>query len=186
MTDPNQAQGTTPPGADATTVLPSDALEGSEVDQLRAELAAAEAKAADNWSAYLRIAAELDNYRKRAAREAEQARQYGIERFAGELLAGVDSLELGYAASEKADAAAIREGLEATLRLFARAFEKSGITTVDPQGKPFDPAEHEAMVMQPSDAYPANTVLTVVQKGYLLNGRLLRPARVIVSKAPDA
>lgn len=185
MTDPAETPGAAASEQDATTVLPENALHPGELEALRQELAAAQAKAADHWSAYLRAAAELDNFRKRAARDVENARQYGAERFAAELLPVADSLELGLAARDKADAATLADGLEATLRLLDKAFEKSGVASLDPLGQPFNPTEHEAMVTQPSPGVAANTILTVVQKGYVLNGRLLRPARVVVSRAPD-
>jgi molecular chaperone GrpE len=133
----------------------------------------------------LRLAAELDNQRKRAAREAESARQFGIERFAGDLLDVVDSLEMGLAAAG-ASAEALREGSEATLRQLNSAFEKHGVSVVDPVGEPFDPQRHEALTTQPSQHAEPGSILSVVQKGYLLNGRLLRPARVIVAaEVPD-
>ena len=145
-------------------------------------LAAAEAKAGENWNSYVRAVAELDNYRKRMDRELDNARKYAIERFAQELIGVVDSLEAGLNAAGANSAPALLEGTHATLKQLQRAFEKAGIKVIDPQGQPFDPAWHEAMVAQPSDQ-PANTVLSVIQKGYSLNGRLLRPARVVVSKA---
>jgi molecular chaperone GrpE len=149
-----------------------------------AALAAAEAKASENWNSYLRAAAELDNYRKRMDRELDNARKYAVERFAQELVGVVDSLEAGISAGAAASAgSALLEGSTATLKQLLRAFDKAGIKVIDPAGQPFDPAWHEAMVAQPSDDKPANTVLSVIQKGYSLNGRLLRPARVVVSKA---
>lgn len=136
---------------------------------------------------YLRTAAELDNLRKRAARELENARAYGIERFANELLAVVDSLEMGVSAGTDAAADALLEGGEATLRLLFTTLEKFGVVAVDPEGEPFDPQLHEAMATQPSATAEPGSVLIVVQKGYTLNGRLLRPARVIVAaEAPAA
>ncbi len=96
-----------------------------------------------------------------------------------------DSLELGVAAGASAEAARLLEGMDATLRLLNRAFEKSGLSVVDPAGQPFNPEFHEAMATQPSADQPPGTVLAVVQKGYLLNGRLLRPARVLVAREPD-
>jgi molecular chaperone GrpE len=96
-----------------------------------------------------------------------------------------DSLELGIAAGAGADAARLIEGMEATRRLLAKAFERAGVTVVDPQGQPFNPELHEAMTTQESAESPPGTVLAVIQKGYTLNGRLLRPARVIVSRPPD-
>jgi len=146
-------------------------------------LAAAEAKAAENWNSYLRAVAELDNYRKRMDRELDNARKYAVERFAQELIGVIDSLEAGLNAAGANSGSALLEGTQATLKQLQRAFEKAGIKLIDPQGQPFDPAWHEAMVAQPSADQPANTVLSVIQKGYSLNGRLLRPARVVVSKA---
>ena len=155
------------------------------VDATVDELSAARAKADEHWQAYLRAVAETENVRKRAARDVEAASRYAIERFAGELLEVRDSLELGIAAGATADPARLVEGMEATLRLVNRAFEKSGISVLDPAGQPFNPEFHEAMVTQPSAEQAPGTVLAVVQKGYVLNGRLLRPARVVIARAPD-
>ncbi len=149
-----------------------------------AALAAAEAKAAENWNSYLRAVAEMENFRKRADRELDNARKYAIERFAQELVTVGDSLEAGIQAGAANQGPALLEGAEATLKQLHRAFDKAGIKIIDPAGQPFDPEWHEAMVAQESADRPANTVLSVIQKGYSLNGRLLRPARVIVSKAP--
>jgi molecular chaperone GrpE len=146
-------------------------------------LAAAEAKAQENWNSYMRAVAELDNYRKRTEREIDQARKFAIERFAQELVTVGDALEAGIRASAANPGPALLEGAEATLRELHRAFGKAGIKIIDPVGQPFDPNWHEAMVAQESGEQPPNTVLGVIQKGYSLNGRLLRPARVIVSKA---
>ena len=157
---------------------------GAEAPAAPTALAAAEAKASENWNSYLRAVAELDNYRKRMDRELDNARKYAIERFAQELIGVVDSLEAGLNAAGTSSGSALLEGTHATLKQLQRAFEKAGIKLIDPQGQPFDPAWHEAMVAQPSADQPANTVLSVIQKGYSLNGRLLRPARVVVSKAP--
>ena len=166
------------------TAPAADAQAG--VDATVDELSAARAKADEHWQAYLRAVAETENVRKRAARDVEAASRYAIERFAGELLEVRDSLELGIAAGATADPARLVEGMEATLRLVNRAFEKSGISVLDPAGQPFNPEFHEAMVTQPSAEQVPGTVLAVVQKGYVLNGRLLRPARVVIARAPDA
>lgn len=165
------------------TATAADAPTGAEatVD----ELAAARAKADEHWQAYLRAVAETENVRRRAAREVEAASRYAIERFAGELLEVRDSLELGIAAGAGSDPSRLVEGMEATLRLVNRAFEKSGISVLDPAGQAFNPEFHEAMATQPSADQAPGTVLAVVQKGYLLNGRLLRPARVVIARAPD-
>jgi len=158
----------------------------SAADDWPTQLAAAEARAEEQREAYLRAAAEIENLRRRAAREVESARQFGAERLAGSLLPVVDSLELGLKAAERADPGTLLEGQQATLRLLLKALEAAGISELDPAGEPFDPNLHEAMVAQPSADQPADTVLAVVQKGYVLNGRLLRPARVIVARAVDA
>jgi molecular chaperone GrpE len=153
-------------------------------DDASTALAAAEAKANENRDNYLRAVAELENYRKRMDRELENARKYAVERFAQELVGVGDSLEAGIGAATANPGPALLEGAKGTLKQLQRAFDKAGIKVIDPVGQPFDPEWHEAMVAQESPEQPANTVLSVIQKGYSLNGRLLRPARVIVSKAP--
>jgi molecular chaperone GrpE len=168
-------------GAGAPGVATPAGGDGSAGDAPEA-LAAAQSKAQENWNSYMRAVAELDNYRKRAEREVDQARKYAIERFAQELLPVGDALEAGIR-SGSANPTALLEGAQATLKELNRAFDKAGIKIIDPTGQPFDPNWHEAMVAQESRDTPPNTVLTVIQKGYSLNGRLLRPARVIVSKA---
>jgi molecular chaperone GrpE len=157
----------------------------SELQLLRDQLAEAQAQAAQGRDQVLRAAAELDNMRKRAARDVEQAQRYALERFAQELLAVADSLELAVASGDKADATSLVAGQAATLRLLTSAFGKFAIQSIDPAGAPFDPERHEAMAMQPSTTAEPGSVLQVVQRGYELNGRLLRPARVIVARAPD-
>jgi molecular chaperone GrpE len=163
----------------------SDAAAQPDSERPEAAIAAAEAKAQENWNSYLRAVAELENYRKRAERELDNARKYAIERFAQELVTVGDALEAGINAGAANPGPALLEGAQATLRQLHRAFEKAGIKLIDPLGQPFDPEWHEAMVAQESADKPANTVLAVIQKGYSLNGRLLRPARVIVSKTPS-
>jgi molecular chaperone GrpE len=148
-----------------------------------AAVAAAEAKAQENWNNYTRAVAELDNYRKRMEREIDQARKFAVERFAQQLLTVADALEAGIRAGTENPGPALLEGAQATLRELNKAFDKASVKVIDPSGQPFDPNWHEAMVAQESRDVPPNTVLSVVQKGYALNGRLLRPARVIVSKA---
>jgi len=159
---------------------------GEPVGTLEDALRAAESRAEQARTDYLRVLAELDNVRKRAARDVEAAHRYGLEKFAAELLGVRDSLELGLAAAGGGNAEGLREGTEATLKLLSRTFEKFGVTEIDPLGSAFDPEWHEAMAMQESAEQPPGTVLSVVQKGYQLNGRLLRPARVIVAREPAA
>ena len=184
MTDPNSGSQMAGPD-DKTTVLPETAVALVEMERLQQELQASEERAKNHWEQYLRALADVDNVRKRAAKDLENTRQFAVEKFAQDLVAVKDSLELGIATLQKdggakSDAAGLAEGQNATLRLLAKAFEKAQIEEIHPEGQAFNPEFHEAMMAQPSDA-PPNTVLSVVQKGYQLNGRLLRPARVIVS-----
>lgn len=179
---------------DVTTVLPetpeSPSPDASDLAQLRAELAAAQdeigrlrEQARDQQ---LRAGAELENLRKRSQRDVENAHRFGLERAAQELLPVVDSLELAVASAEAGDAATLAAGQQATLRLLLKAFERFSIQPIEPLGEPFDPNLHEAIVAQESATAAPNSVLQVVQRGYSLNGRLLRPARVIVAREPAA
>lgn len=166
---------------------PADAADtvGAEDSSLEAALAAAQSEAQQAREQQLRAFAELENFRKRSLRDIEQARKYALEKFAGDLIGVKDSLEMALAAQGgQTAAAAVLAGVEATLKLLGASFEKAGITEVVPTGEAFNPEFHEAMVAQPSTDLPPNSVLQVIQKGYLLNGRLLRPARVIVSREP--
>ena len=162
-----------------------DASQAEEADGENNELEAALLKAEENWERYLRAAAELDNVRKRATRDVEKARKFALESFGRDLLDVRDSLEMGLAAADTADANSLREGSAATLKLLETVMERFGVEQLDPAGEPFDPELHEAMTMQPSADAEPNSVLTVIQKGYTLNGRLLRPARVIVAAPPN-
>lgn len=176
ISDPDRGQDKS---GDEAASEPEVSLEG-----LRAELARARTQIQAGEDRLLRTAAELENFRKRAARDLEHARKFGLESFAGELLQVRDSLELGLAAASGTDATlkSLQEGTEMTLRLLCQVMEKFGIVQISPQGEVFDPLFHEAMVMLESDAEP-NTVVEVVQNGYQINDRLLRPARVAVAKA---
>lgn len=165
---------------------PSSAM--TQLEELQKALGEAEQRAEGLRDQYLRSVAELDNVRKRAQRDVESATRYGLEKFAAELLPVKDSLELAVAsaaqvATDPASAArSMASGQQATLQLLAKAFEKLGIREIDPHGEPFDPSRHEAVLMQDSATAEPNSVLQVVQRGYEINGRLLRPARVIVAR----
>ena len=172
------------PAAEPTAVLPETAAQLVDLERLKRSLEESEERAKSHWEQYLRAVADLDNVRKRAARDMESANRYGLEKFAVELLPVKDSLELAVQSAPQADAATLRQGQEATLQLLAKALEKLGVRQIDPLGEPFDPERHEAMLAQESGTAEPNSVLQVVQPGYELNGRLLRPARVIVAKAP--
>ena len=144
-------------------------------------LAEANKRADENWDKFLRAAAELENVRKRAARDVEKAHKFALERFSADLLEVRDSLEMALCAGDEADADSLREGNETTLKLLSSIMQRFGVEELDPVGEPFDPERHEAMTMQPSPDAEPGSVITVFQKGYALNGRLLRPARVVVA-----
>lgn len=150
---------------------------------LEDKLESAEKKAEDNWDKYLRSVAEIENVRKRASRDVENARKFALENFSRELLSVSDSLELAVN-SEDLDADSLRSGNEATLQLMISTMGQFGFEVIDPHGEPFDAEYHEAISMQPSDQVEPGSVITVFQKGYTLNKRLLRPARVIVASDP--
>ncbi len=162
--------------------------EASDEGDLTRLLEDARNKADEHWDQLMRTRAELDNLRKRNQRDLENAHKYALERFAQEVLPIWDSLELGHQAAqdEEVDVQRLREGTELTLKLLTDVMNKQGIEQIDPQGEPFNPEYHQAMTMQERDDVPPNTVVGVMQKGYLLNGRLLRPAMVLVSKAAPA
>jgi molecular chaperone GrpE len=155
----------------------------AELAELRRQLDAARTEAAAARDQYLRSLAELENVRKRAERDVQNAHRFALERFAGELIGVRDTLELAVASAAGADARTLADGQEATLRLLAKAFEKFDIVRIDPTGTAFDPALHEAVMMQESADAEPGSVLKVMQCGYQLNGRLLRPARVVVARA---
>lgn len=140
-------------------------------------------KAAENWDLFLRTRADADNIRRRATIDVENAHKYGVERLARELLAVVDSLDHGLAsASAGADSNALKEGMELTHKLLLDILTKFGILPINPVNEAFDPMKHEALTAQVNNDVEPNTILTVVQKGFTLQDRVLRPARVIVSK----
>lgn len=156
----------------------------SEVEALKEALAKAEQKATENYELALRTKAEAENMRRRQENELSNARKYGVEKFAQELLPVIDSMEMGLVAAldESSDVAKFREGSEMAIKMFKSVLEKFGAVAIDPQGEKFDPEYHQAMSMVENHEVPANTVLNVVQKGYKLHDRLIRPAMVIVSK----
>ncbi|MFO1349822.1 MAG: nucleotide exchange factor GrpE [Gammaproteobacteria bacterium] len=166
--------------ADPAAQPPDD---GPALAALRAELDAAKAKAEENWALHVGARAEIDNIRKRAERDLANAHKFALERFVGELLPVKDSLEMGInAAVEAASLAKIREGSELTLKMLSTALDKAGVKEIDPLGQKFNPDLHHAIAMQPAASAEPNTVVQVIQKGYALNERLVRPALVIVAQ----
>lgn len=156
------------------------------IAKLEAELAAAQDTIAGQKESVIRAAAEVDNIRRRAAQDVEKAHKFALEKFANELLPVIDNLERAVEFSDKENEALkpLVEGVELTQKTFIDSVAKFGVEVVNPQGEKFNAEFHQAMSMQPSDEVEPNTVIAVMQKGFTLNGRLLRPAMVMVSKAP--
>lgn len=162
---------------------PAENAETPAVDStpsLEEMLRQAELKVAEHHDAWLRAKAETENVRRRAQDDIAKASKFAIERFAGELIAVKDSLEAGLAA-ENPSIESLRSGTELTLKQLVAAFEKSALKEINPAGEPFNPNFHQAISMIESEQ-EANTVVTVLQKGYLIADRVLRPALVIVAK----
>ena len=156
------------------------------VESLKLKLDEAEKKATDNWDQMLRIKADMDNLRRRTQRDLENAHKFAIEKFVAELLPVMDSMELGLdaAAHDSSTIESLKEGTELTLNMLKTALQKFNIVEIHPHGEQFDPELHQAMSIQESAEMDHNTVMAVMQKGYLLNDRLVRPAMVMVSKTP--
>lgn len=158
--------------------------EEGDVEDPAVELARAQATLKDYWDQIMRLNAEIENNRRRAQRDIENAHKFALKSFVESLLPVSDSMELGLNASdsENANLDSIIEGMAMTLDMFTQTLEKNGITKIDPMGEKFNPEHHQAMTMQEHEDAEPNTVLAVMQKGYLLNDRLIRPAMVVVSK----
>ena len=175
--DPNPAVGTAP-----------KEIGVADIEYVKAELAAAQAQAVENLDKFMRAKAETENVRRRAETDVASAHKLAIERFALEMLAVKDSLERARSVDFKTSDAALEkmfEGIDLTLKLMDSIFQKFALTEISPaKGDKFDPEKHQAMSAQDSAEVPPNHVLLALQKGYLLNNRLLRPALVIVAKAP--
>ena len=159
---------------------------GSEGDSITQAQALEEQKkiAAENLEKVLRVQAELENLRKRTSRDIENAHKYALEKFLGELLPVMDSMELGLSATSEStgDIDSLKEGMELTHKMFASLLEKYGVNVIDPAGEKFNPELHEAVSMLQQDGATPGHVISVMQKGYELNGRLIRPAMVVVGK----
>ena len=159
---------------------------GDETAEAGEELEALRREARENHENYLRAMAEVENVRRRGEREVANAHKFGLEKLIGELLPVRDSLEMGLQAGEqeKADVAALREGTELTLKMLVQVLEKFGVEEVNPEGEPFNPDRHEAVTTMQTSEAEADTVVQVMQKGYLLNERVVRPAMVVVARPP--
>jgi len=168
-----------PQDIDPATATPAE-------PSLEEQLAAARTETQKNWDLYLRERADLENFRRRAQREKEDLARFANENILKELLPVIDNLEraLDHARQDGGNDESLRQGVEMTLNLLVKSLDKFGVSPISAVGEPFDPARHEAMGQVESADQPANTVLHEMQKGYLLNGRLLRPALVMLAKAP--
>ena len=154
-----------------------------DIEALRAELEQAIEQVGAERERALRTRAEMENLQKRAARDVENAHKYALQGFVGELLPIMDSLQLGLAAAGDTEAVRdLREGMALTLKMFNAALEKFGVKVIDPLDEKFNPEQHEAVSMQEAEGRESGTVISVMQKGYELNGRLIRAATVMVAK----
>lgn len=180
-------EGTLEPEVEAKAESASEEIDPiAHIAQLEKELAAAKAKVEEQKDSVVRAAAEVDNIRRRSAQDVEKARKFALEKFANELLPVIDNMERAVEFSDKENETLkpVIEGIELTQKSFVDAVAKFNVEVVNPQGEKFNAEFHQAMSMQPSADVEPNTVIAVMQKGYTLNGRLLRPAMVMVSKAP--
>ncbi len=174
-----------------TEQAPQDAATEGNVaaePSLEELLAASQAEAQKNWDLYLRERADLENFRRRAQREKEELSRFANENIIKEIVPVVDNLEraVAHARQESGDTEGLLKGVEMTLSMFGKALDKFGVTPFNAVGEPFDPSRHEAMGLVESTDHAPNTVVHEMQKGYLLNSRLLRPALVMLAKAPAA
>ncbi|WOT06049.1 nucleotide exchange factor GrpE [Shewanella youngdeokensis] len=171
-------------GSDDASLMDELTQANFRVEELEKALQAAQSTVESQKDSVVRAAAEVDNIRRRAAIDVEKARKFALEKFANELLPVLDNMERALQGTDaEAEATkAIYQGVELTAKSFVSAVEKFGLTVVSPQGEAFNPELHQAIGMQPSTEFPANTVMMVMQKGYTLNKRLLRPAMVMVSQ----
>lgn len=182
----------TNPPVDVTPGTETGETPEAPVEQdLQAALEEARAKANENWERFLRATAEQDNIRKRAERDIDHARKFAVEKFAKDLIEVLDSLDLGLQSAEKADDVeaaerAVIEGVKLTRKVFVDALGKHGVVLIEAKGETFNPDRHEAMSAVPTADHAPNTIIDVVQRGYLLNDRVLRPAMVIVAQAPPS
>lgn len=176
-----------PPAQDSELTADNAGEARVAAEELQARLAKAEQTAEENWSRAVRAQAEMENLKKRAQKDVEDAHKFALTGFAKELLPVLDSLVLGLqaAAGESEEVEKFRVGTELTLKQLQAAFAKFNIVEIDPIGQPFNADQHQAMVMQETEGAAPNTVVNVFQKGYMLNGRLLRPAMVVVAKASN-
>jgi molecular chaperone GrpE len=181
LNNPGQAPGTEDePGAEVDTGAETETVEES----IEQQLDQAQATIKEYWEQILRLKAEIENNRKRSVRDIENAHKYALRNFSESLLPIVDSMEMAQKAAEAENASleSIIEGTELTMSMFIQVLEKHGLQELDPIGEKFDPEQHQAISMVEDKSAESNTVISVMQKGFMLNERLVRPAMVVVSK----
>ena len=178
------------PGADQSAAQQAghepEMLDAPSIPALEQEIAQLMARVNEQQESVLRAQAEMQNVRRRAERDVENAHKYALDKFSADLLAVVDSLERALEAAGQIDSEAVKgmkDGIELTLKMFIDTRAKHGVQQVNPLGQPFNPEFHQAMSMVPNPDLAPNSVMMVLQKGYTLSGRLVRPAMVVVSKA---
>ncbi len=177
INNPDNSLDATPKQQEPVSETTSETSDEQQLEQIQA-------KADEYWNELLRARAELENMRRRHSRDLESAHKHALDKFVTELLPVCDSLELGLnaAGNEEASLASVRDGMDMTLKMLIGAIAKFGLEQINPEGESFDPDLHQAMAMQPVEGQQANQVIAVMQKGYRFNGRLLRPAMVVVSQ----
>ena len=165
-------------------VVPEAAAEDDNAETIEQQLEKAQITIKDYWDQMMRLRAEIENNRKRAERDVENAHKYALKSFVENLLPVIDSMEMGQVAAgaENATLDSIREGSDLTISMFVQVLEKNGLEQVNPVGEKFDPEKHQAISMVESGDAESNTVVEVMQKGFMLNDRLVRPAMVVVAK----
>lgn len=179
------AQPTPPPAEAAGVSGPAPRVEPPVQPSLEEQLAAAQKEAAGCYDRYLRAMADLENYRRRVVREKEELRQFAAAKLLQELLPVFDTLRLGLdAARQRAETKTVADGVALALEQFKNVLDRHGLKEINPMGQKFDPHLHESLSHQPSADVPEEHVLQVVRVGYALNGRLLRPASVVLSGGP--
>lgn len=186
--DDEQVQGVEPEAAEQApeATESEEALAAPTVETLMEEVAALQAQVTEQTESVLRAQAEMQNVRRRAERDVENAHKFALDKFSADLLPIIDSLERALDAAENLEneaAKAMSDGVELTLKMFVDTLGKHGIEQLNPVGEPFNPEFHQAMSMVPNPDMEPNSVMAVMQKGYVLKGRLVRPAMVVVSKA---
>jgi len=179
-----QAEGQIPAGDDVQTEATLESAEAAVTEDVTALLAAAQAEAEKHKELAMRIQADMENLRRRTRMDVESAHKYALNKFVDALIPAMDSMEMGMEAASKEDATieSIRDGIEMTFKQMLDVLGKFSVERIDPKGEKFDPKLHEALTMIPSPDHESNTVVDVIQKGYVLNDRLIRAARVIVAQ----